>query len=56
MRFMAILSLFMFHWMLNVFTMIGDCVITFGMSHWFFERRKETVVVSEREGLKYINL
>mmetsp|Transcript_67455 Transcript_67455/g.93863 ORF Transcript_67455/g.93863 Transcript_67455/m.93863 type:complete len:86 (+) Transcript_67455:3-260(+) len=31
--------------MLNVFTLIADMVIAFGMSYWFFERRKETVVI-----------
>mmetsp|Transcript_11443 Transcript_11443/g.9848 ORF Transcript_11443/g.9848 Transcript_11443/m.9848 type:complete len:137 (-) Transcript_11443:1142-1552(-) len=45
MRFLAIASLFEFHWMLNTFTLIGDCIQCFGMSHWFFERRKETVVI-----------
>jgi len=35
----------MLQWWLNVILLVSDCVISYAMSIWFFEKRKETVVV-----------
>jgi len=44
-RVFAVFAFFTFQWWLNVILLFSDAIICYAVTIWFFEKRKETVVV-----------
>jgi len=45
MRVLAVIFFIMFQWWVNLILLFADAVISFALSTWFFEKKKETVHV-----------
>jgi len=45
MRYLIGFNFFMYQWWLNVVLLVSDSVVAYAISIWFFEKRKETVIV-----------
>lgn len=46
MRYSIAYNFFMLQWWQNVVLLFADSVLCYALSIWYFEKRKETVVVS----------
>ena len=45
MRVLAILFFIMFQWWVNLILLLADTIVSYAIAVWYFEKKKETVVV-----------
>lgn len=54
MRVLACLQFLIFQWILSTILTLLDSVVAYSVSHWYFEKRKETVVIPLKKTLANI--
>lgn len=46
MRILGILFYIVYQWWINLILLMADTIVSYAISTWFFEKKKETVTVS----------